>query len=131
MQKDGGWAANTDMLPWRATSAGGDYSTVGDLFLFARASSEGKLVAPALSAQMTTKQAGGDQMPPNAGCGFGMMVSDGSQGRRFGRGGGAPGMNSELRVYPKTGTVIVVLANLDPLAASRMADMFDARMPID
>ena len=131
MKKDGAWVPNTDTLPWRATSAGGGYSTVGDLFLFARTLSDGKLIAPALFAQMTTKQAGGDQMPPDAGYGFGMMVSNEPRGKRFGHGGGAPGMNGELRVYPKTGTVVVVLANLDPPAATRVADIFDERMPID
>ena len=48
-----------------------------------------------------------------------------------GHGGGAPGMNGELRVYPKTGTVVVVLANLDPPAATRVADIFDEKMPLD
>jgi hypothetical protein len=40
-------------------------------------------------------------------------------------------MNGELRVYPKTGTVVVVLANLDPPAATRVADIFDEKMPLD
>jgi len=42
------------------TSAGGGYSTVGDLLRFARALSSGKLIKPELFAQMTTKQAGQD-----------------------------------------------------------------------
>jgi hypothetical protein len=38
-------------------------------------------------------------------------------------------MNGELRVYPQSNTVVVVLANLDPPAASVLADRFDERMP--
>jgi CubicO group peptidase (beta-lactamase class C family) len=104
---------------------------VGDLFRFAEALSNGKLIKPELFAQMTSKQAGGEQMPAGEGYGFGMGVSEEPQGKRFGHGGGAPGMNGELRVYPRTDTVVVVLANLDPPAASRLADYFDERMPID
>jgi D-alanyl-D-alanine carboxypeptidase len=131
MRKDGAWASNADTLPWRASSAGGGYSTVGDLFRFARALSAGRLVKPELLAQMTSKQAGSPRMPGGAGYGFGLMISEGPQGKRFGHGGGAPGMNGELRVYPRSGTVVVALANLDPPAATRLADLFDERMPID
>jgi D-alanyl-D-alanine carboxypeptidase len=131
MRKNGFQVNNADTLPWRGTSAGGGYSTVGDLFRFAQALSSGKLVKGELFAEMTTKQAGGSQMPSGTGYGFGMMVSDEPQGKRFGHGGGAPGMNGELRVYPRTDTVVVVLSNLDPPAATQLADFFDERMPID
>lgn len=131
MRKKGAWATNADTLPWRGTSAGGGYSTVGDLFRFAQALSSGKLLKPELFAQMTSKQASAPDMPPGASYGFGLQVTEEPQGRRFGHGGGAPGMNGELRVYPKADTVVVVLANLDPPAATRLADFFDERMPVD
>lgn len=130
-RKDGTWANNVDTLPWRGTSAGGGYSTVGDLLRFAEALTSGKLIKPELFAQMTSKQASAAQMPASEGYGFGMMVSEEPQGKRFGHGGGAPGMNGELRVYPRTDTVVAVLANVDPPAASRLADVFDERMPIN
>lgn len=131
MRQNGAWVSNADTLPWRGTSAGGGYSTVGDLFRFAQALSSGKLIKPELFAEMTSKQAGSSQMPATDGYGFGMMIANEPQGKRFGHGGGAPGMNGELRVYPRTATVVVVLANLDPPAATRLADFFDARMPIN
>jgi D-alanyl-D-alanine carboxypeptidase len=131
MRRNGAWVPNTDTLPWRGSSAGGGYSTVGDLFRFAQALSSGKLVKPELFAQMTSKQASAPQMPPGEGYGFGMGVSEEPQGKRFGHGGGAPGMNGELQIYPRSGTVIVVLANLDPPAATRLSDFFDERMPVD
>lgn len=131
MRKNGAWVNNSETLPWRGTSAGGGYSTVGDLFRYAQALTGGKLIKRELFEQMTSKQAGSPEMPAGAGYGFGMMVSEEPQGKRFGHGGGAPGMNGELRVYPRTDTVIAVLANLDPPAASRLADFFDERMPIN
>jgi hypothetical protein len=54
------------------------------------------------------------------------MISDESQGKRFGHGCGAPGMNGELRVHPRTNTVVVVLANVDPPAATRLAEAIAA-----
>ena len=131
MRKNGAWVSNIDTLPWRGTSAGGGYSTVGDLFRFAQALSGGTLVKPELFAQMTSKQAGAPQMPPGEGYGFGMAISEEPQGKRFGHGGGAPGMNGELRVYSRTDTMVAMLANVDPPAASRLADFFDERMPIN
>jgi D-alanyl-D-alanine carboxypeptidase len=129
-RRNGAWASNADTLPWRASSAGGGYSTVEDLFRFAQALSNGKLVKPELFAQMTSKQAGAPDMPPGDGYGFGMNVLETAQGKRFGHGGGAPGMNGELRVYPQSGAVVVVLANLDPPCAQRLADFFEEQMPV-
>jgi CubicO group peptidase (beta-lactamase class C family) len=119
MKQDGKWVPNTDTLPWRGTSAGGGYSTVGDLLRFAEALRTGKLVSRDLLAQATR-----DQTPGGAGYGFGFQ-----SGKFFGHGGGAPGMNGDLAVYPDTGYVIVVLSNLDPPAASRVANYIRARLP--
>ena len=49
--------------------------------------------------------------------------------RMFGHGGGAPGMNGDLRVYPAQGRVVVALANVDPPAAERLVDYYLLRMP--
>ena len=46
-----------------------------------------------------------------------------------GHGGGAPGMNGDLRIYPRSGYVIAVLSNLDPPAASQITSFVDARLP--
>jgi hypothetical protein len=40
-------------------------------------------------------------------------------------------MNGDLRIYPKSGYVVVVLANLDPPAAQRIADYLDPRLPME
>ena len=46
-----------------------------------------------------------------------------------GHGGGAPGMNGDLKIYPKPGYVVTALANLDPPAAQRITDYLDPRLP--
>jgi CubicO group peptidase (beta-lactamase class C family) len=121
MRREGTWRSNADTLPWRGTSAGGGYSTARDLLKFAQALESGKLVSKALLAEALT-----GQVSPNYGFGFGLS----GEGvlRRYGHGGGAPGMNGELRIYPESGHVVVVLSNLDPPAATRIADFLDKRM---
>jgi hypothetical protein len=38
-------------------------------------------------------------------------------------------MNGDLEICPATGYVVAVLANLDPPAATRIADFVTARVP--
>ncbi len=122
-KEDGKWVSNKPTLPWRGTSAGGGYSTAGDLFKFAQALTEGKLLGKTLLAEATKSQ------QKESGYGFGFSTSDRDGMREFGHGGGAPGMNGELKVYPGSGQVVVVLSNLDPPAAQRVTEWLTARMP--
>jgi D-alanyl-D-alanine carboxypeptidase len=119
MKKNGRWTPNTDTLPWRGTSAGGGYSTVVDLFRFAEALRSGKLISRPLLAEATR-----DQTPGGAGYGFGFNV-----GKSFGHGGGAPGMNGDLRIFPDSGYIIAVLSNLDPPEADRIGNFIRDRRP--
>jgi D-alanyl-D-alanine carboxypeptidase len=117
----GSWEPNTDTLPWRGTSAGGGYSTVGDLLRFAQALESGTLISKATLAQATRPR------QQQYGYGFDMQ----GQGRlgSYGHGGGAPGMNGELRILPELGYIVVSLSNLDPPAASELVEFFTLRMP--
>ena len=109
---------NTATLPWSGTSAGGGYSTVQDLEQFAAALHSGKLLDLKLVREATTDQSG-------TGYGFGFSVfPDGG----FGHGGGAPGINGELRIYPND-YVVAVLANLDPPSATAVANIIESRLP--
>ena len=47
---------------------------------------------------------------------------------RRGHGGGAPGMNGDLKICPESKTVIVALSNLDPPAAGRMSEFLMQRL---
>ena len=125
-QPAGGWTANTNTLPFRGTSAGGGYSTVGDLLKFAEALMGNKL----LNREHTQLLITGKVDTPN-GSKYAYGFSDTRrEGEGFvGHGGGAPGMNGELRIYPRSGYVVAVLSNLDPPAATRQAAFIDLRLP--
>jgi D-alanyl-D-alanine carboxypeptidase len=118
---------NTDTLPYRGTSAGGGYSTVEDLQRFADALMNHKL----LNANYTDLLTTGKVATPRGGkYAFGFFDDGAESGaRHFGHGGGAPGMNGELQIYPQSGYVIAVLSNLDPPAASRVSDFIANRLP--
>ena len=120
MRSPGGdaWVPNTDTLPWRGTSAGGGYSTVGDLVNFADALLSHKL----LDAKHTELLMTGKTNTPGGRARYAYGFEDDRAPDGWGavgHGGGAPGMNGELRIFPASGLVVAVLANLDPPAASR------------
>lgn len=122
----GRWQRNIDTLPYRGTSAGGGYSTVSDLLRFAKALEDHELLDAAHTQLLTT---GKVRMGPRGryAYGFGDFIVNGT--RCFGHNGGAPGMNGELSICPDAGYVVTVLANMDPPAASRIADFITNRLP--
>lgn len=118
---------NTDTLPYRGTSAGGGYSTVEDLSRFANAVTNHKLLDAKHTESLTTGKVNTARGVKYA---FGFMDDDtDATMRHFGHGGGAPGMNGDLEIYPQNGYVIAVLSNLDPPAASRISDFVCNRLP--
>jgi CubicO group peptidase (beta-lactamase class C family) len=123
----GAWAPNTDTLPYRGTSAGGGYSTVEDLARFADALLEHKLLGPESTELLIS---GKVKAFPGSRYAYGFEDRRDADGNgSVGHGGGAPGMNGDLRIYPKSGYVVAVLANLDPPAAQRISDYLDPRLP--
>ena len=120
------WQPNDDTLPVRGTSAGGGYSTVSDLASFANAVMEHKLLNAEYTALLTT---GKVERDPGVKYAYGFSDSTAGGVRWVGHGGGAPGMNGELKFSPDSGYIVAVLANLDPPAASRIADFIAARLP--
>ncbi len=118
----GPWRDAADTLPYRGTAAGGGYSTAGDLLKFARALQSGRLLSPALLAEATRNQ--------SPWYGYGFMVAKVEGVPAYGHGGGAPGMNGELRIFPTLGEVVVALSNLDPQAATRLVESYQLRMPL-
>ena len=116
---------NTETLPYRGSSAGGGYSTVEDLLKFAMALQTHKLLNPQYTELLTT----GKVDTPGGKYAYGFQDATINGTRCFGHGGGAPGMNGELKICPGPGYVVAVLANVDPPAASRIADFITNRLP--
>jgi D-alanyl-D-alanine carboxypeptidase len=116
--------SNEPTLPWRGTSAGGGTTTAADLMKFADALMANRLLKAGTLAEATRPQfTTGDY-------GFGFQLGPRDEVRTYGHGGGAPGMNAILRVYPESGQSVIVLCNLDSPSASRMGDWLHARMPL-
>jgi CubicO group peptidase (beta-lactamase class C family) len=126
MRQNGTWAPNTNTLPYRGTSAGGGYSSVSDLVAFAEALINNKLLNAEYTSMLITGKVDVAEGRKYA-YGFedGRVNGDGA----VGHGGGAPGMNGDLRIYPRSGYVIAVLSNLDPPAASQITSFVDPRLP--
>jgi CubicO group peptidase (beta-lactamase class C family) len=119
------WQPNTDTLPYRGTSAGGGYSTAGDLLKFANALEQDKLLNAHYEELLTTGKV--DEGFARYAYGFEDKIVNGT--RCFGHGGGAPGMNGDLQICPASGYVVTVLANMDPPTARRISDFITNRMP--
>jgi CubicO group peptidase (beta-lactamase class C family) len=123
----GKWVPNTGTLPYRGTSAGGGYSTVEDLARFADALLGHELLSPESTELLI---AGKEEIGPGVSYAYGFEDRRDAGGNgSVGHGGGAPGMNGDLRIYPRSGYVVVVLANLDPPAAQLISDWLDPRLP--
>src|SRR2546430_17423073 len=101
---------NTPHLTGRGSSAGGGYSTLGDMLKFGQA-----LVDHKLLNQQYTDIVLSNQMPPGQppfGYGFFSVEVNGT--RAIGNNGGGPGTNATFTVYPELGYTVVVLSNYDP-----------------
>lgn len=124
-RNNGKWVSNADTLPWRGTAAGGGYSTLRDMLKFALALENRKLLPEELLKQATESQTKGNWY------GFGFSIQGEGAARWYGHGGGAPGMNGDLRVYPGLGRIVVAFSNLDPETANMMSNYYERRMPLN
>jgi CubicO group peptidase (beta-lactamase class C family) len=125
----GEWEPNTDTLPYRGTAAGGGYSTVKDLTRFAEALLSHQLLSPDYTELLFTAKVEVES-GPGTGYAYGFEDHRDSEGNGpVGHGGGAPGMSGDLRIYPNSGYVVAVLANLDPPSAQRISSYLAPRLP--
>lgn len=122
---DAAWASAAGGFPYRATSAGGGDSTVGDLLRFSVALTRHQLLDAEHTALLTTGKA---EIPGGRSYAYGISIQSSEGVRCYGYGGGAPGMNGGLAIC-ESGYTIAVLANLDPPAASRLIDFIRPRLP--
>ena len=112
----GTWRPNVDSLPYRGTSAGGGYTTVGDLLRFANALQSNSLLDAAHTQLLTEGKVDIPGGPPDneARYAYGFFDEQQNGVRCFGHDGGAPGMNGALQICPGPGYTVIVLANMDP-----------------
>ena len=125
-EKTGATVPNTETLPYRGTSAGGGYSTVGDLARFAHAIKQHKLIDAHYSELLTA----GKMDIPTGRYAYGFQDNVVHGIHCFGHDGGAPGMNGQLSFCTAAGYVVVVLANEDPPAANRIEAAIVDRLPL-
>lgn len=119
--------SNDDTLPYRGTSAGGGYSTVGDLLRFYNALWAGKLLnahSVRLLIEGEASKPGGPVFP----YGMGGLRTNGA--RYYAHAGGAPGVSAEMESSPQTGYTIIVLANRDPMIATDLGKFIRERLPV-
>ncbi len=115
-----------DTLTYRGTSAGGGYSTADDLLHFANALLSNRLLDAAHTRLLTT---GGIRGPDGTLIPYDFAGKT-LEGRPFvGQNGGGPGLNGELRIFPDDGYTVIVLANVDPPAATNVANFISDRLP--
>jgi D-alanyl-D-alanine carboxypeptidase len=105
----------------RASPAGGIYSTASDISRFLTALGDGRFLGHDTTAALFQARTA----PGAAGTyGYGFTVQAGPP-LRVGHGGGAPGVNSEIALYPETGAQLIALSNYDPPGATRMIGVLE------
>jgi CubicO group peptidase (beta-lactamase class C family) len=117
-----------ETLPFRGTSAGGGYSTAGDLHRFIDAVVSHQLLKAdtlrtLISGGITTADGEFHRYD------FGGTVQ--GTGRFVGHGGGAPGMNGDLKHFLDSGYTLIVLANRDPNVATYVSNFVARRLPAE
>jgi len=111
---------NSTDLPVRGSSAGGGYSTAPDLFKFAQALKGYKLLSKELTEKVTSAKAE-THFGSDLKYGYGFMESQMSGHSVRGHGGGAPGINSDLKIFWDGSYTVVVMGNYDPPAAQDLS----------
>jgi D-alanyl-D-alanine carboxypeptidase len=124
--RSGKLVSNADALPYRASSAGGGYSTVGDLLKFANALLAHKLLNSTYTELMTTGKV--DMGGGGLKYGFGFVDEVVNGNRCIGHSGGAPGMSGDLQICTSDGYTVAVLANMDPPAGG-ISNFIVKRLP--
>ena len=101
-----GWKNNIYNHVVKGGPAGGGFSTVKDLHLFAQAVLQEKYVSKTSLEKMWT-----DHAQSNYGYGFG--IAEGPMGKIVGHGGGFSGINSNLDIFVDSGYIVSVMSNVD------------------
>ncbi|HXI02732.1 MAG TPA: serine hydrolase domain-containing protein [Candidatus Saccharimonadales bacterium] len=106
---EGGWVVARH--PLRGTSAGGSFSTTGDILKFSDALRSGALLPRGAVEDLLRARSGPGEGSFRYGSGF-MLWTD-QDSPSYGHGGLAPGVNFEYRYFPRQKITFVILSNQD------------------
>lgn len=104
-----GWKNNWFMGAVKGGPAGGGYTTLHDMFLFAQALQDQVLLSEKNVEILTTSKMDNK----NWGYGYGFQCFAPNEQRIIGHSGGHWGIGSELRIFVESGYITVVLTNRD------------------
>jgi D-alanyl-D-alanine carboxypeptidase len=114
--------SNVMSLPFKGTPAGGGFATASDMCAFAAALRGHKLLDAATTEIVTSPKVEMPGGPPGNRYGYG-FASRAVRGKEVrGHSGGAPGINSALRIFWDGSYTVAVMGNYDPPAAEAFAD---------
>jgi CubicO group peptidase (beta-lactamase class C family) len=115
--------SNEQFLGYGANGSGGEYSTVGDLFLFLSALANGKLLGPGGTKEMLAPRVDvlGGPRPAKYGYGVELTACDGHAAFGHEGGGANSGVDSTAYRTLDTGWTVIVLSNYDPPAPGDLA----------
>ena len=104
------------IIPVKGSSAGGGYSTIGDLVSFARALKKGDLISEhSLEMMQDPIISKGIEHLGSEGFGYGCQTGIIGKNKFYGHGGGAPGVATMLMIFPDIDLVVAILTNWDPV----------------
>jgi CubicO group peptidase (beta-lactamase class C family) len=114
--------SNVMFIPFKGNSAGGGYSTAGDLFRFARALRGGRLLSATAVENVTAGKVDmiGAPRPQRYGYGFATRTIGEKEVRGMSGGGPSSGVNSSLEIFWDGSYTVVVVGNYDSPAAEEL-----------
>jgi len=107
----GGLASNLYLLPFRGNSAGGGYSTVGDMLKFSNCLVNHQLLSPELTEILLEDKVDSPIPGLDGKYAYGFMVGMINNHRVVGHGGSLPGVCSNLDIFVDLGYTVVTLSN--------------------
>jgi CubicO group peptidase (beta-lactamase class C family) len=110
---------NKATLPIKGSSAGGGYSTTGDIFLFSKALLGHNLLNEELTNTITSGKVDDHRLNSKYAYGFSDQTFSGKH--IVGHNGGGPGINGSLKILKDNGYTVIVLSNYSPPSADGLA----------
>ncbi len=124
LEQPGVWRNNQFADIFRGSSAGGYYSTAGDMLKFARALSAHRLLGPAMTAEFTR---GRHPYGKNL-YGYGCAEEIVNGHRIIGHSGGHIGIAGELMIFEDLDAVFIILSNCDVDPYWAISDLVKRRL---